>query len=383
MGSRGGGEYSAPAHHRATGNGGCGNVTLRMRAVRFLLSVACVVGPAALLASCGGGSGGGPTAPTPTHSVTVTVFYDENADGVMQSIEVGRVPGVEIEIGGRTAVSEKLTGRAVADGVPEGTQQVSVRASTLPAYYRAASTAQSLSVPQPPGADATLALTLDIGGNRPFVYMAFGDSITEGDGSMEHEGGYRGLLQDALRAHFGGAAEIVNEGQSGSKSDVGAERIGASLNRQRPAYTLIMYGTNDYVRAECQVNFPCYTIDALRSMIGAARAARSLAVLATIPPVHPMEAQAGRNGWVGSMNELVRPMARQEGVPVADVYAAFMRAPDLAALFADRLHPNDRGYEIIAAEFLAAVTRPLGASSAAARWPALFLSPGAAAGPRG
>jgi lysophospholipase L1-like esterase len=353
-----------------------------MRAVRLLFTVACVVGTAALLPSCGGGSGPGPTAPTPTHSVTVTVFYDENGDGVMQSIEVGRVPGVEVAIGGRTAVSERLTGRAIVAGVPEGTQSISVRAATLPAYYQASGTAQSLSVPQAPGNDATVALRLDIGDNHPFLYMAFGDSITDGDGAMQHEGGYRGLLQDALRAHFGGAAEIVNEGQSGSKSDVGAERIGASLNRQRPAYTLILYGTNDYVRAECQVDFPCYTIDALRSMVGAARAAGSKPVLATIPPAHPVQAQPGRNGWIGSMNELIRPMARQEGVPVADVYAAFMRAPDLAALFTDRLHPNDRGYEVISAEFLAAITRPLGASTAAARRPVLFLPPGAAAGPR-
>jgi len=349
-----------------------------MRAARFSVSLAGLLASAVLLPSCGGGgSTTGPTPPTSTHTVTVTVFYDENGDGTMQSTEVGRVPGVEIEVGGHTGTTEKLTGRAVISGVPEGTQQISVRATTLPPYYRAASTATTLSVPPPGGTGPNLAVTLPIGGNRPFVYMAFGDSITDGDGSREHEGGYRGLLQDALRAHFGGNATLVNEGQSGSKSDVGAERIGGSLNREDPAYTLIMYGTNDYVRAECQVQFPCFTIDALRSMIGSARSVGSLPILATIPPVNPNENQGGRNGWVGSMNELIKPMARQEGVPVADVYTAFMRSPDLASLFADRLHPNDRGYEIIAAEFLAAITRPLGASSTSTSRLALIQPPGA------
>jgi lysophospholipase L1-like esterase len=346
-----------------------------MRVARLAVPMAGVLGAALLLPSCGGDSGVTPTPPTPTHTVTVTVFYDENGDGAMQSVEVGRVPGVEVEVGGRTAVTEKLTGRAVISGVPQGTQQVSVRSATLPAYYRAAANAATLSVPPPAGADTNLALTLPIGSNRPFVYMAFGDSITDGDGSVQHEGGYRSVLQAALRAHFGGDATILNEAQSGSKSDTGAERIGLSLNRTRPAYTLIMYGTNDYTRADC-VNFPpCFTVDALRSMIGAARATGSLPILATIPAVNPVEAQPGRNGWVGSMNERIKPMARQEGVPVADVYAAFMRTPNPESLFVDRVHPNDRGYEIIAAEFLAAITRPLSASSTSSLRPALFIAP--------
>jgi lysophospholipase L1-like esterase len=345
-----------------------------MPRARRLLPGALLAVPAALLASCGGGGGTGPTPVTPTHSVTVTVFYDENGDGQMQPAEVGRVPGVELDIGGHTGTSEKLTGRATIAGVPEGTQQVTVRTATLPAYYQAPSAAATLAVPQPAGSQALVPLTLSIGNNRPFIYMAFGDSITDGDGAVQHEGGYRGILRDALRAHFGGAAEVENEAISGSKSDVGAERIGGALNRTRPAYTLIMYGTNDYVRAECQQQFPCFTIDALRSMIGAARSVRSNPILATIPPAHPVLAQPDRNGWVGRMNELVRPMARQENTPVADVYAAFMRAPDLAALFTDRLHPNDRGYEIIAAEFLGAITRPVSASTSSQRY-TLFAAP--------
>lgn len=351
-----------------------------MRRTRLASFLLCIAGPAALAASCGSDAGTGPTPPAAqTHSVTITVFYDENGDGVLQPAESGRVPGVEVAIGGRTAVSEKLTGRALVTGVAAGTQQLTVRAGTLPAYYQAAAAA-TVSVPLPTGAEAAVPLTLPIGSNRPFVYMAFGDSITDGDGSVQHEGGYRGLLRDALRAHFGGPAEIVNEAQSGSRSDTGAERIGLSLNRTRPAYTLVLYGTNDYNRLECRQALPCHTIDALRSMIGAARATGSNPVLATIPPVNPITAQPDRNEWVGRMNDFIRPMAREQAVPLADVHAAFMRAPDLSALLADRVHPNDRGYEIVAAEFLAAITRPLGASSAGTR-AALFVAPGEGDGP--
>jgi phospholipase/lecithinase/hemolysin len=41
-----------------------------------------------------------------------------------------------------------------------------------------------------------------------------------------------------------------------------------------------------------------------------------------------------------------------------------MRESNLSGLFADHVHPNDRGYQIIAAEFFRAITRPPAASSA-------------------
>ena len=352
-----------------------------------LLGVSAVLAPVSLLVGCGGGGGGGtgPDPVVPTHTVAVTVFYDENNDGMAQPTEVGRVPGVEVNVGGRTALTEKLTGRATVTGVREGSQALSLNASTVPAYYVSTSNPPAVNVVE--GAQVMVPLTLPIDPNRPFVYMAFGDSITEGDGSVSHPGGYKGLLRDMLRAHFGGAVEVEGEAQSGSKSDVGAERIGGSLNRVRPAYTIIMYGTNDFVRAECQREFPCFTIDALRDMVGAARSARSLPILSTIPPVQPEGNAPDRNGWVGRMNELIKPMAAQQRVPLADVYGAFMRQQNLSALFADRLHPNDRGYEIIAAEIFNAITRPLGAAATASGQrrllPLLLAPPSAPTRPRG
>jgi lysophospholipase L1-like esterase len=169
---------------------------------------------------------------------------------------------------------------------------------------------------------------------------------------------------------------VIDEGISGTRSDAGAERIGGSLNRERPAYTLILYGTNDWNRAECKTDFPCYTIDSLRSMIGAVKATRSLPFLATIPPANPeVGAGAERNDWVARMNDLIRPMARQEGAVLVDVHAAFLRAGTLSDLFADHVHPNDRGYQILADEFFRAITQPVQVTTGAAP-PALLGRPG-------
>jgi lysophospholipase L1-like esterase len=79
-------------------------------------------------------------------------------------------------------------------------------------------------------------------------------------------------------------------------------------------------------------------------------------VLATIIPANPDMNPAARNEWVKAMNVLVRGLAADEGVPLADLEAAFLRQPNLASLFSDHVHPNDIGYQIIALEFFRAVT---------------------------
>src|SRR5687767_1018833 len=90
------------------------------------------------LPACGGGSGS-PVAPppvVPTHSVVITVFYDENGNGALDATETGRVPDVEVETAGRTGRTDKATGRATVTGVPEGSHRVTAREATLPAFYR-------------------------------------------------------------------------------------------------------------------------------------------------------------------------------------------------------------------------------------------------------
>src|ERR1044071_2039039 len=90
---------------------------------------------AAVSSACGGSSPSGPT-PQPSPStvpgatVVATLYYDENQNGRGDADEAIRIPDVEVSIGGRTARSEKTTGRAVVTGVPAGTQSVSLRADT-------------------------------------------------------------------------------------------------------------------------------------------------------------------------------------------------------------------------------------------------------------
>ena len=324
---------------------------------------------AVTLSACGGG--GSPSGPTPQPSpstvpgatVVATLYYDENQNGRADTDEGIRIPDVEVSIGGRTARSEKTTGRAVVTGVPAGTQSVTLRADTLPPFYALGQLSTTVQVALPDGGQVMIPLTLPIDNNQTNTYMAFGDSITRGDGGTA--GGYPADLQTRLAQHFGGAF-VNNRGADSTNSFEGVERVRRNLN-SRPAYTLILYGTNDWNAPECQDNPACHTVDNLRSIVQTTKVFRSLPFIATIPPTNPALTPAGRIQWVADVNNLIRPMAQQQGAFLVDVEKAFLaQGGDLSRFFSDHVHPNDAGYALIAQTFFEAIAHgrstPTGAS---------------------
>jgi lysophospholipase L1-like esterase len=330
---------------------------------------------AALAAACGGGSPtgpGSPPTPVPGYPVTGVVFYDENGNGTLDPGEKVRLPGVTVAVGGKTGQTGS-GGRFTVSDVPAGAQSAQARADSLPPYFTPGA-AMAVAVPQS-GGELAIPATLPIGTrNRPNVYLTFGDSITWGQGSSDGSGYLSGLAA-SLRSHWG-AADLINDGLPGTKSNRGEGRIGGSLARYRTAWVLILYGTNDYNDAECRDALPCYTIDALRSMVQQARAAGSLPVLGTIPPVNPLyedKRAADRNDWVKRLNDLVRAMAKQERVPIAEIHGDFLKQSSLPALFTDFLHPNDQGYSVMAQSFFRAISSPQAAGSTAVGMPPLFV----------
>jgi acyl-CoA thioesterase I len=309
-----------------------------------------------------------PTAvPTPAsvHPVSGVVFYDENGNGVIDDGEDVRLPHVVLTLGGRSAESD-AEGAFAASAVPAGTRTVEIRPESLPPQFRAGRV-PTVAIPLPEGARVPVPVVLPIGANRPNTYLAFGDSITAGDGSRGSRG-YRSPLQSSLRDYWG-RADVVNDGVESTRSDDGAARIGGSLAAERPAYVLILYGTNDWNLSACHRVITCFTIENTRSMIRQAKAAGTIPVVSTIIPVNPAYVNRladERNFWIDETNAALVPMARAEGAIVADLNAA-MRAetPDLPELFSDHVHPNDRGYSAMADAFFRALTQPVGTAPTA------------------
>jgi lysophospholipase L1-like esterase len=195
------------------------------------------------------------------------------------------------------------------------------------------------------------------------------------------------VVEQLLAQNLGGRHRVIGDGISGTTSgcfsprtcggNEGTERIESSLRRNRPAYVLILYGTNDWNKAPCKTaDSSCFTIDSLRFMIQAAKAVHTLPVVSTIVPANPSQNPPERNQWVAAMNEKIKALARQEGAALADSYGAFMKAGNLQSLYDGPVHPDDAGYQLIAGAFFLAIARSPTATGTAGEMPALFLAPG-------
>jgi lysophospholipase L1-like esterase len=289
---------------------------------------------------------GSPTGPKPalTTTVNVVVFYDENGNGLLDGGETVRLPKATVKIGVAASTTD-ARGRASLL-VNEGAQTITVDASSLPPYFQAA--AQSVTLPIT--VDVNLPATLAIGANKANYYMAYGDSLTS-------DLGYPEALVDRLRAYFG-TAFVNNEGTPGTRTDDGVREINKTEAFLRPAYTLILYGTNDWNK--CKKTVPCFTLDNLKYIVEGAKGAGSQVFLATLPPVnvgYNLSAPPDRNEWVHDIDVLIRQLAQQQGVVVVDLEKAFLAEPNQPSLFDDHIHPSDKGVAIMVDEFFEAITQ--------------------------
>ena len=132
-------------------------------------------------------------------------------------------------------------------------------------------------------------------------------------------------------------------------------RFQRNIDANQPAYTLILYGTNDWNDPECQDNPDCYTVSNLRTVVRRVKALRSLPFIATLPPVNPALTPVGRNDWVAAVNDRIRAMAREEGAFLVDLHATFLRQPSLPPLYLDHVHFNPAGHDLASTAWFEAI----------------------------
>ncbi|MEO5761360.1 MAG: SGNH/GDSL hydrolase family protein [Vicinamibacteria bacterium] len=292
-----------------------------------------------------------------TRSIRFAVFLDENRDGLLQPTELIRVPGVEVSFGSASGKSAVTTGEFSAD-VAQTAQMLSVNPASLPPYYQ---TANGSIVTPPSSGTFNVPVTLPLGPSAtPGIFLAFGDSITDGQVGTGDGQGYTGILERMLSIHFG-KARVINDGVDSSSSERGDSRISDSLAAGRPAFTLILYGTNDWSDPRCGEP-PCFTVSSLRSMVRKVKAAGGFPFIGTLLMTNvgnDFRASPQRDAWVIEQNEFIRQMAVEEQVVLVDLHRAFELSPlQYSELFADYIHPSSEGYKVLAQAWFDAITKP-------------------------
>jgi lysophospholipase L1-like esterase len=195
----------------------------------------------------------------------------------------------------------------------------------------------------------TASSSIDFGSNNPLKVTAFGDSITQGvlelrrrDIGLSTSNNYPALLQGKLKG-VDPAWAVVNRGVGGEETSSGAARFPGVLGLDRPGFVLIMEGSND--ATDCLD--AAFIASNLRNMVQTAKANKTVPIIGTVPPNFRNDPCA--RDVVSKINVEVRNIASSENIILAEIFegmndrSLFGQSPSR-----DPLHPNDRGYAVMA-----------------------------------
>lgn len=201
-------------------------------------------------------------------------------------------------------------------------------------------------------------------------FLAFGDSLTEGQDGIAAASGIGGYvplvvrpeiayptrLQQALAGRYiAQSPQVVNRGVGGEKATTGVSRLPTEIINTRPEVVLLLEGANDIFGGNAAGVTPAAS--ALRMMVRDTRSRGLPVYLATLPPENPAGSRGGGAALVGPLNDVIRRVAIEEGAVLVDLHAAFNG--DLSLIGPDGLHPNEAGYLRMAETFFAAIRERL------------------------
>jgi len=206
--------------------------------------------------------------------------------------------------------------------------------------------------------------------------VALGDSTTNcvGKAKVTEETAWRTLLARDLTERLGRPIEVINAGVDADVAPLALARLERDVLARKPDWVVVMLGTNDagFFRPPNGVadapRVPIKEFEAtMREIIRRIRAAGASIVLCTSVPMSshywlghlPAYQKNGLNYLVAQYAEVVRRLARELGLPLAEVHEAFQRHPQRDELIPDGIHPDPRGQRLIAETILPILAREL------------------------
>jgi acyl-CoA thioesterase-1 len=179
------------------------------------------------------------------------------------------------------------------------------------------------------------------------VVLAFGDSVTHGTGAKEGEDYPTRLAQRS-------GWDVVNAGIPGDTARAAKSRIEKLLQEIEPALVIVELGGNDFLRRYSDQEVK----EDLRIILRTVKRSGAMPVLVGVPELSVFRAGVGRL----SDSAIYAELAKEESVLlVKNVFSSVLSD---ASLRADQIHPNAKGYRVLADGIAAALT---GAGLLAAR----------------
>lgn len=160
------------------------------------------------------------------------------------------------------------------------------------------------------------------------VILAFGDSLTYGTGAPRDES-YPAQLQRLLNR------QVINAGIPGEVSAAGLARLPEVLAEHRPGLVILCHGGNDFLRQHDTV----LVRNNLREMVSLIKGSGMDVILVSVP----------RMGLLLAPAPFYAEIAKEFNIPVVEeTLTDVLGKPSLKS---DRIHPNARGYGILAEAF--------------------------------
>jgi len=213
---------------------------------------------------------------------------------------------------------------------------------------------------------------------QPFVYVAFGDSITFAVNKfgVTEETAFRGIVARELEPALGRPVRAHNAGVGGDITTQAIDRLEIAVIPRAPDLVTVMFGVNDagFYRPDTDsfADTPRVTLDGFRHALTeiVTRIQQSDAAIVLLTPL-PMNkhywgvdlkpyVDNGLNYLVCQYAQAARDVAAERGVALVDTYAHFDSHPETVDMVPDGIHPNPDGHRVIADLLLPAVRRTLG-----------------------